>query len=249
MSDDGLELVEAKASSAKIDSVTEDQVAAFLTAHPDFFCRRDDLLSNLKIPHQRGEAISLVERQVAVLRERNQDMRTRLNDLLSIARDNDRLFERVRRLVLSVMEAQTLDDLTDAVDDSLSHDFRIDYVSQMLVSEAFTGSDVMASRVPCFSKAEISNGTGVSDLLESNRVVCGRLREKELKFLFPNHWKLVKSTAIVPLHFKKPLGALVVGSREPDDFRAGTGTVYLSFIGEVLSRSLEAMAPAPNKKP
>ncbi|WP_281647756.1 DUF484 family protein [Parendozoicomonas sp. Alg238-R29] len=229
MSDDGLELAEP---------LTEEQVVDFLTANPEFFSKRDDLLSKLTIPHQRGDTISLVERQVSVLRERNQDMRSKLNELLSVARDNDRLFERVRRLVLSVMEAETLDDVIDAVDDSLSHDFRIDYVAQMLVSDTFANT----SRVPCHTKTGINSGTGISDLLSGNRVVCGRLRERELKFLFPNHWKLVKSTAVVPLHLKRPLGILAVGSRNEEDFRAGTGTVYLSFIGEVVSRALEALA-------
>ena len=232
MSDNGLDVIEP---------VTEDQVVEFLSANPDFFCNHDDLLSKLKVPHQRGDTISLVERQVAVLRERNHNLRERLNDLLSIARDNDRLFERVRRLVLTVMEAQTLDELMDAVDDSLSHDFRIDYVCQILVSEVYPE----ASRVPCHSKSDISDGVGISDVLSNSRVVCGRLREKELKYLFPNHWKLVQSTAVVPLHYKQPLGVFAVGSREADDFRAGTGTVYLSFIGEVVSRALEAFAPKP----
>ena len=238
MSDDGLDLAEP---------LTEAQVAEFLAANPEFFVKRDDLLSKLTIPHQRGDTISLVERQVSVLRERNQDMRTKLNDLLSIARDNDRLFERVRRLVLAVQEADTLDQVLDAVDDSLSHDFRIDYVSQMLVSETFSGtgpSGIRASRVPSHSKAEIQSRTGISGLLSGGSVVCGRLREQELKFLYPNHWKLVKSTAVVPLHFKRPLGILAVGSRNDDDFRAGTGTMYLNFIGEVVSRTLEALVSA-----
>ncbi|MTI14425.1 DUF484 family protein [Sansalvadorimonas verongulae] len=243
MSDDGLDLAE---------SLTDEQVAQFLSTNPDFFIKRDELLSTLTIPHQRGEAISLVERQVSVLRERNQSMRTKLNELLSIARDNDSLFERVRRLVLTVQEADTLDEVLDAVDDSLSHEFRIDYVSPMLVSETFAGSvktgptGSKASRVPCHTKADIHSGTGISDLLTGSRVVCGRLREQELKFLFPNHWKMVKSTAVVSLHFKRPLGILAVGSRSEDDFRAGTGTIYLNFIGEVVSRALETLAaPRP----
>ncbi|CAM3609181.1 DUF484 family protein [Parendozoicomonas haliclonae] len=230
MSDDGLEIPVL---------LSEEQVAEFLSANPEFFRDRDELLSKLTIPHQRGDAISLVERQVSVLRERNADLRERLNNLLSIARDNDRLFERVRRLVLSVMEAQTLDSLIDAVDDSLSHDFRIEYVNQFLVSDIFPG----VSRVDCYPKQEICSNVGISDLLDGNRVVCGKLREKELKFLFPNHWKLVKSSAVVPLHCQRPLGVLVVGSRDEEDFRVGTGTVYLSFIGEVLSRALADFIP------
>ncbi len=252
MNDDGLGLTDQKAveepplleEEVLDEQVSEEQVASYLISNPDFFTERDDLLTRLTIPHQRGDTISLVERQLTVLRERNHGLRERLNNLMNIARDNDRLFERVRRLVLSVNEAETLDSIIDAVDDSLSHDFRIDYVSQILASEAG-----LSSRVACFTKRDICDGVGVSDLLESNRVVCGKLREKELRFLFPEHWKLVKSSAVVPLYYKRPLGVLAVGSRESDDFRVGTGTVYLGFIGEVISRALEGILPAPLKRP
>ncbi len=231
MSDDGQELAEA-------DLVTAAQVEDYLAAHPDFFCSRDELLNKLRIPHQRGDTISLVERQVALLRDRNNNMHGRLNELLGIARDNDRLFERTRRLVLSVLEAETLDALTDAVDDSLSHDFKIDYLSQILIADS-----KFSSRLPCYTKDVVCHRVGVDDLLDSNRVICGKLRERELKFLFPESWKMVHSTAVVPLYYKRPLGLLAVGSGKEGDFRAGSGTLFLNFIAEVMARSLSAFIP------
>ena len=77
-------------------------VVAYLKDHPAFFIDQDDLLAQLRIPHLRGSSISLVERQVAVLRERNIDMRNRLTHLMDVARDNDRLFEKTRRLVMKM---------------------------------------------------------------------------------------------------------------------------------------------------
>jgi len=52
-------------------NVSEEQVAAFLSANPDFFLDHQELLANLTLPHQSGEAVSLLERQVSVLRERS----------------------------------------------------------------------------------------------------------------------------------------------------------------------------------
>ena len=57
--------------------LTDEQVVAYLKDNPAFFIDQDDLLAQLRIPHLRGSSISLVERQVAVLRERNIDMRNR----------------------------------------------------------------------------------------------------------------------------------------------------------------------------
>ena len=231
MSDDGLELAET-------DLVSDEQVEIYLAANPDFFRTRDELLGQLRIPHQRGDTISLVERQVALLRERNNNMRERLNDLLSVARDNDRLFERTRRLVLSILEADKLDEVVDAVDESLSHDFGIDFVSQILVADT-----PFSSRLPCYSKDVVTSNVGIEDLLESNHTICGKLRDRELKFLFQENWKMVRSSAVVPLYYNRPLGVLAVGSRKEDDFRAGSGTMFLSFIAEIVSRAIEPLIP------
>src|SRR3990167_3210800 len=88
--------------------VDETQIIEHLLAHPDFFTRHPDALEALQLPHETGSAISLVERQVSVLRERNLEMRQRLNNLLTTARENDKLFEKTKRLVLTLIEANSL---------------------------------------------------------------------------------------------------------------------------------------------
>ena len=70
-------------------TISHEDVEAFLKDHPDFFMSRDKLLAELNLPHQSGVAISLVERQVSILRERSADQRRRLSELLDIAREND----------------------------------------------------------------------------------------------------------------------------------------------------------------
>ena len=48
----------------------ENEVADFLRTHPDFFERHLALLTELVVPHSsRGGAVSLLERQVGVLRD------------------------------------------------------------------------------------------------------------------------------------------------------------------------------------
>ena len=84
-------------------------VAAYLRAHPEFFVDHDELILELRIPHQPGTAVSLVERQVKLLRERNIEVRHRLSHLMDVARDNDRLFDKTRRLVLDLLDANSLE--------------------------------------------------------------------------------------------------------------------------------------------
>ena len=53
-------------------TLTEDSIADYLQANPEFFERHSALLNNLRLPHDAGgPAVSLVERQVLVLRQKN----------------------------------------------------------------------------------------------------------------------------------------------------------------------------------
>src|SRR5690625_6836720 len=89
---------------AKSSQLTADQVSEYLQEHRDFFVHNEHLLADLSLPHESGPAVSLVERQVSVLRERNMDVRHRLSKLLDNARENDKLFDKTKRLVLALIE-------------------------------------------------------------------------------------------------------------------------------------------------
>src|SRR5262245_35655454 len=120
-------------STAQLDA---DQVAEYLRKHPEFFVDFDELIPEMRIPHQPGDAVSLVERQVRMLRERNIEMRHRLAQLMDVARDNDRLFDKTRRLVLDLLDATALEDVVSTVEDSLRHEFQVPYVSLILFSNS-----------------------------------------------------------------------------------------------------------------
>ena len=59
--------------------VTAEVVSDYLRDNPDFFNQHPEVLSELKITHVGDGAVSLVERQVATLRERNAELRRRLD--------------------------------------------------------------------------------------------------------------------------------------------------------------------------
>ena len=63
------------AEIGSIETLSDDDVVRYLRNHGDFFGRHPTLLTDLSLPHDSGQAISLVERQVAILRERNIDVR------------------------------------------------------------------------------------------------------------------------------------------------------------------------------
>src|SRR5687767_3955104 len=81
------------------EELSDEAVAQHLQSHPDFFERQSTVLLKLRLPHQRqsGQTVSLVERQVEVLRERNQGLERRLGELMEVARANEQLGDKIHR--------------------------------------------------------------------------------------------------------------------------------------------------------
>ncbi|WP_434678590.1 DUF484 family protein [Pseudomonas sp. R1-18] len=218
---------ESPADSAA-PNLEAEAVIAFLLQHPDFFAEHDELLVSMRIPHQRGDTVSLVERQLKLLRERNIEMRHRLSQLMDVARDNDRLFEKTRRLNLALMDACSLDELVIAAEDSLRQEFQVPFVSLILFSDNPTAVGRWVS------SAEAQKAIGG---LIGEKTVCGTLREHELTFLFgADQSKEVGSAAVVTLNHLGLHGVLAIGSRDPQHYKSSVGTLFLSYIADVLGR-------------
>ena len=212
-------------------ALDSESVAAYLRQHPEFFVDHEELIPELRIPHQPGEAVSLVERQVKLLRERNIEMRHRLSQLMDVARDNDRLFDKTRRLVLALLDANSLDEVVSAVEDSLRHEFQVPFVSLIL----FSDSTLPVGR--SVSSAEAHQAIG--GLLVAGKTICGVLRAHELEFLFgAEEGTKVGSAAVVSLNHQGQHGLLAIGSPDPQHYKSSLGTLFLSYIAEVLARVL-----------
>jgi uncharacterized protein YigA (DUF484 family) len=208
-------------------------VAAYLQSNPEFFVHQSDLLAELTLPHESGGAISLVERQVSILRERNIDMRNRLSKLLDNARENDKLFDKTKRLVLALLEGQDMGDVVDALYYSLSKEFDIHFSSLLLFGHA--------DRVPS-SQARVVNGREareyLGDLCKHNRATCGQLPIATLQYLFGANAEKIGSAAVIPLVSGTTYGFLAIANRDPHYYRSSMGTLFLSYIAEVLNRLL-----------
>ena len=210
-------------------------VADYLRRHPEFFIDHDELIPELRIPHQRGDTISLVERQVKLLRERNIEMRHRLSQLMDVARDNDRLFDKTRRLVLDLLDTSGLEEVVSTVEDSLRHQFQVPFVSLIL----FSDTPLAVGR--SVSSAEAHQAIG--GLLAGGKTICGLLREHELNFLFgESEAKQVGSAAVVALSYQGLHGVLAIGSVDPQHYKSSLGTLFLGYIAEVLARVLPRFA-------
>jgi len=222
----------SKEVKTKADSI-EKVVREFLRENPDFLDKNTDILETMILPHNSGKAISLVERQVGVMRDRNKEMRSRLDNMLQTAQDNDLLFEKTKRLVLNLLEAKTLGSLVEAVYDSLGKDYGIEFYSLTLFGDEKKLPRTLA-RIASTEKANERVGT----LIGANRTVCGVLREDEMVFLFGERGRQVGSVAAVPLRYDSLYGILAVGNSDPNFYKSSMGTLFLSYVAEILNRVL-----------
>lgn len=224
-----------QAAHKKAEGVTREAVADYLRNNPDFFVDQDELLRSLTLPHDSGRAISLVERQVHLFREQRDTLRRELVELVSIARHNDRLFEKSKRLLMQVIEARNLNDMASAIDDSIRGDFGLDASSVIL----FTDSELPAAAQGALHvvSSEVAKAR-LGGLLEGDRAVCGQFRESERSFLFPDREEPIASVALVPLRNNELVGVFAVGSCEPGYFDQSMGSLFLTYISDTLSRLL-----------
>ena len=213
-------------------NVDEDDIRDFLVANPDYFQRHPDLLSLLQVPHASGAAVSLVERQVSVLRERNVDLRHRLRDLGSTAKENDQLFGATRELVLALLDSDSVGALNGALLRVLRDDFDTEYAGLLLFGED-ENADGPWRRVP---EAEARKRLGA--LIGSGDAGCGALRAAEFGYLFGGV-NVVGSAAVALIRGDgKALGLLAVGSSDAGRYDSDTGTLFLEFAAEVMARRL-----------
>lgn len=236
-------------SQPALATVVEEQgVVEFLRAHPEFFMHRPDVLVDMTLQHSTGSAVSLIERQVATLRDHNRQIRRQLQDLVQIARDNDRLNERMHRLVLSLMDCASLEEVSMTVYDSLRNDFHADAVVMRLMAapKIAVVSEVTAEPLHglCVDKDDVA-WDAFKGFLKSGKPVCGHLNTTQMNYLFGDQAGTVASAALVPLsgipgssQSRIPAGIVAIGSYDSERFHHGMGTHFLSQMGELISRAV-----------
>lgn len=211
--------------------LTDDEVKQYLQDHPDFFVGKDELLMQLRIPHNAGPATSLVERQLSIHRERNVELRQRLSDLLENARRNDQLFEKSRRLVLALVEAENWLAVQAALDDSLRNDFGVDNWAML----HFTERNLEA---PLVSIRSAERQRQVQRLFKGHRAICGQLQGEDIATLLGNQSTDCKSVAAAQIRGKDNHGVLSVASQDPSYYRSSMDTLFLDYIADILALRL-----------
>lgn len=220
-------------------STEEAAIADYLESHADFFERHEELLAGLSLPHMRsGSTISLVERQVEVLRERQSSSDTRLTEFVEVARANDLLAQKMQTFTRRLMRARSLSETLAQVEGSLREDFDASLSRLVLVGiESAQGEN--SARFLRTVTADDPILRSFENLFATGKPRCGQVRDIHREFLFNEEANDIGSVALVPLGDKGALGLLAVGSSERNRFHPGMSTDFLARMGELIADAID----------
>lgn len=205
-----------------------ERVADFLRQHPDFLSRHPAVLAELDLTHEAGGAVSLLERQVAALREQNRELRHRFRELVNNARENEDLGRRLHQLTVRLIQAADVREVLSTLEESLMRDFRVERVGVLLFGPPCGQSG------PQFRGPRAPERAPFESVLAQRRPVCGRLRRAQVEAAFGAEVG-IGSGVVVPLAGGGWDGVLVVGAEDPQRYYADMGTEMLSHLGDIAS--------------
>jgi uncharacterized protein len=214
----------------------EESIASYLQRHPEFFERHQALLARLKLPHARGgSTISLVERQIEVLREKQAQLEGKLAELVSVARANDAISDRLHRFTRRLLRVVPRIEALARIEAGLREDFDAFHAALVLID------GVVDPTTPRFVRsvpADDPNLKSFESLFASGKPRCGQARDSQREFLFGPEGLELGSVALVPLGEKGSLGLLALGSPDRDRFHPGMSTEFLARLAELVADSL-----------
>jgi uncharacterized protein YigA (DUF484 family) len=236
-----------KTTSKLPNASTAKAIADFLRKYPDFFEAYPELLADIMVPHATGQAVSLVERQVAALRVENKRLRRKHLELVGIARENEALGKRLHRLTLKLIAANGAREVLAALHEDLVRDFRAEVVAIRLFAAPMLASD---QQCPEFSRTNGPEAALFQGIIAENKPVCGPLNRAQQSALFSFAEGEVMSAALIPLGmYPEWSGILALGSWDPRRYYAEMAVDFLKQLSETTSLVLNPWIAVASRCP
>ncbi len=221
------------------EDVSEQAVHDYLEAHPDFFERHGSLLRSLRLPHGSGAAVSLVERQVSMLRQKELKLKRQLKELIEVARANDLLASKIHELTVQLLAAKDLAATIGAIEEAMRSGFDADQSVLVLFGNPVMFEDIDAGRFFRVVERNADELKPFETFLNGKGPRCGQVRNAQREFLFHGDSEEIGSVALVPLGRKPQLGFLAIGSVDADRFHPGMSIDFLARVGDLVAGALE----------
>lgn len=220
------------------EPVSDEAVHEYLSDNPDFFERHNDLLRSIRLPHVTGGTVSLVERQVSALRQRDSKLEGQLKDLLEVARANDVLAAKIHTLSLDLLAASTLADTIRVCESSLRTAFDADQSVLVVFSDESLFDNIEKGRFLRPMDRKAPELRAFDTILKRSSPRCGQIRDSQRDFLFGVDTNEIGSCALVPLGEKCRIGFLAIGSADANRFHPGMSSDFIARLGELIAAAL-----------
>lgn len=220
------------------EELSEQAVHDYLAAHPDFFEHNAKLLSSLNLPHGSGGAVSLVERQVSVLRQKDLKLERQLKELIVVARANDVLSAKIHELTLQFMAAADLRTSITALEEAMRSGFGADHAVLVVFGEPDAFADIDIGRFFRVITRKDPSLKPFGTFLNGSSARCGQIRDSQREFLFCEDAEEIGSAALVPIGKGAEIGFLAVGSVDSDRFHPGMSIDFLTRLGDLVAGAL-----------
>ncbi len=213
-------------------TLNSDSVATWLKQHPEFFESHSALLTDINLPHPHGtHAVSLSERQLQAMRDKNRTLEARMNELIGYAGANDNTSGKVHRLAVSLIGARALSSVLDIVQHQLKDDFAVPYSAIRL-----WGLTPEEERIE-FAPVQNELREFVSHMETPH---CGHHAVYETSRWFEDAAPNLRSFAMMPLRDSITFGVLLLASPDENRFYPDMGTFYLNRIAELVGAALRS---------
>jgi uncharacterized protein YigA (DUF484 family) len=199
-----------------------EDVAQYLRDNPQFFEEYAGMLAEVQIAHPHGgRTVSLSERQMLTLREKNRVLEGKLRELIEIAKENDALQDKLHAFILTLFGLHDLVDFQDAVARNLREIFSVPHAALHTWKGMPPSAEVL----------------GFVDQLQAP--VCTHEAMHGTQAWFGEFGHGLKSFAYLPLRDgEQSIGLLVLASEDIQRFYPEMGTVYLRRIADAVGSAL-----------
>ena len=209
-----------------------EEVAQYLLDHPQFFEEHAELMSHMVIPHPHGgRTISITERQMLSLRDKNKQIESKMNELLQFGEENDSISEKMHRLGVAMIAAASFQSVLHTLNFHLRDDFSIPHVALRLWDRPADTEEL-----PEFADVSAELQAFAETL---GQPYCGSTSGFETSSWFGEASRQVRSQALIAMrNGGGTIGMIALGSEDAQRFYAGMGTLYLERLGEMASAAL-----------
>jgi len=221
------------------DELSADSVRDYLLANPAFFDQNAVLLSSLQLPHATGGTVSLVERQVSVLRQKDRQLEKQLKDLIGVARTNEVLGAKIHELTLQLLATNELKSTIAVLEEAMRSGFGADQSVLVVFGDPGSFDDIDAGRFFRVAEKKSDELASFRTFLAGKTARCGQIRDAQRHYLFHEDAEEIGSVALVPLSDGDEIGFLAIGSNDAERFHPGMSVDFLTRLGQLVAGALK----------